>query len=181
MSNVSPVAIPNRLLLVAIFSVLLMVGCSYMPYGPHVDSPIGFWNDTKFHGQGLRHTTTGSINETWTVFIKIDILDEKNATYTHVNEEVFEWPTPLQSGRIYFTAIDKQGRWQGYWVEDEVWNTNAFAYQDGIGNVLVGDPKVCEYEKEESMHWGLVEFEFYPGNNYLLSTWNKCGGVVCLR
>lgn len=83
--------------------------------------------------------------------------------------------TPLKSGRIYFTEVDKQGKWQGYWVEDEAWNTDNFRLREGIGNVRFRSPKECKNEKAGSLYWGYVEFEFFPRANYFNSLWYKCG------
>ena len=166
----------NAIRIVAVFFVLSIVGCSSTPNGPELDSPVGVWNKTSFHGVSDSSASGISIQSFWETIIKINVLDEEYATYkAQANEEGFVLSTPLNSGRIYFTSVDKQGKWQGYWVEDEAWNTENYKHREGIGNVRFHSPIECKYEKYGSLYWGFVEFEFTSGNNKMKSIWDKCG------
>jgi len=60
---------------------------------------------------------------------KMTFIDETKATYTY------------DSGRIFFYAIDDQGKWEGYWVE------NSGAHD-------------CADKKDGSTDWGAVIFQF---------------------
>ena len=78
------------------------------------------------------------------VSAKITIIDETKATYTRAN------------GRILFYAIDGQGKWEGYWVE------NSGAHD-------------CSDKKDGSTDWGVAIFQFNDAYNSFSGKWDFCG------
>ena len=66
-------------------------------------------------------------------------IDETMATYAY------------QDGRIFFYAIDDQGKWEGYWA------------------------RKCSVKKNGSADWGVVTFQFNDAYNEFTGQWNFCG------
>ena len=85
------------------------------------------------------HTPNGT-----TVAANLTIIDETKATYTWMN------------GRIIFYAIDGQGKWEGYWVE------NAGQHD-------------CADKKDGSTDWGVGIFQFNDTYNEFTGKWDFCG------
>ena len=75
---------------------------------------------------------------------KMTIIDETKATYGFDN------------GRILFYAVDDQGKWEGYWVQ----NTG------GSG---------CGIEKDGSVFWGKTIFQFNETYSSFKGTSDNCG------
>jgi hypothetical protein len=101
----------------------------------NVYNKTGDWRLAK----GEWRTTWGSSNAT------LKIIDDTRVDYKYKN------------GRILFYSIDKQGKWEGYWVEDSGWS--------GCGNVL----------KDGSSYWGNVILQFNDNYTRFKGTWDYCG------
>ena len=115
-----------------LLSTILIIGCASGPSGKSFDSVMGEWSSQ------LQQPTGTAVS------IKITIIDETKATYTWMN------------GRIFFYAIDDQGKWEGYWVED-------------------AGQHDCSDKKDGSTDWGTVIFQFNDAYNRFSGKWDFCG------
>jgi len=75
------------------------------------------------------------------------IIDETKAT------------TTFKNGRIFFYAIDDQGKWEGHWVAE--------TYK-----------RHCSDKKHGSNRWGVAIFQFNDAYNSFKGTWDFCGDDV---
>ena len=114
-----------------LLSTILIIGCAG-PSGKSFDSAVGEWS-LQFH------PPSGT-----TVAAKLTIIDEAKATYTWMN------------GRILFYAIEEQGKWEGYWVED-------------------AGQHDCWEKKDGSTDWGVATFLFNDAYNSFSGKWDFCG------
>ena len=117
----------------AIFSTLLMVSCASGPSGKTFDSALGEWK-TEFITMNSQSGTP-----------RMTIIDETKASYA------------FTGGRIFFSAVDDQGKWEGYWVEDDATDMS------------------CTEKKDGSNVWGVVVFQFNETYNEYKGTWDFCG------
>ncbi len=120
-----------------LLATTLIIGCASSPSGKSVDSAMGEWRYEFQRPSGQ-----------W-AHGKMTIIDETKATYGFDN------------GRILFYAVDDQGKWEGYWVEDS-----------GAG---------CPDKKDGSTNWGVAIFQFDDAHNQFEGTWNHCGEGRKLR
>ena len=102
------------------------------PSAMYFDSPIGEWSEQY-----------QEMNGAWNLS-KVTIIDETKGTYTNPD------------GRIQFYAIDEQGRWNGYWIEES-------------GSTS------CSEEKSGSNYWGEYIFQFNDTYTQYEATWDVCG------
>ncbi len=123
---------PNLMRIFVVFSTILIIGCASGPSGRSFDSAMGEWSSQI-------QLPTGKA-----VSAKITIIDETKATYTR------------SDGRILFYAVDGQGKWEGYWVE------NSGAHD-------------CSDKKDGSTDWGAVIFQFNDAYNRFSGKWDFCG------
>jgi hypothetical protein len=120
--------------IMSILSALLLVSCATAPSGNNFDSPIGEWSE--------RHET--SLGSTQSA--RLTIIDETKGKY------------PNSIGRVEFYAIDQQGRWKGYWINEN---------ESG--------PSRCSEEKSGSMFWGEQIYQFNEAYNQYTGTYDYCG------
>ena len=105
----------------------------------NVYSRTGDWRPAKGEWQTFWRVRYDVIKAT------LKIIDDTRVTYGYTN------------GRIFFYSIDKQGKWEGYWVEDS-------------------GSKACINElKDGSRHWGKVIFQFNDSYTKFKGTWDYCG------
>jgi hypothetical protein len=78
----------------------------------------------------------------------LTIIDEKSARYRSARAD--------SRGRIIFTSIGSEGRWEGYWIGSKPAN-------------------VCLENREGSRNWGLVIWEFDETYSRFKGTWDYCG------
>ena len=116
-----------------LLSTILILGCASGPSGKSFDSAVGEWS------WQLQYLPTSP-----TIGGQMIFIDETKATYTH------------QDGRIFFYAIDEQGKWEGYWVE----NSGA---------------RKCSDKKYGSTDWGVATFQFNDAYNKFTGKWDFCG------
>ena len=122
----------NLMRIFVVLSTTLLIGCASGPSGKSFDSAMGEWS-----WQLEMPTGQGKGG-------KMTIIDETKATVTHAN------------GRILFYAVDDQGKWEGYWVQ------NSGAHD-------------CSDAKDGSTDWGVVTFQFNDAYNKFSGKWNFCG------
>ena len=115
-----------------LLSTVLVLGCASPQSVKSFDSAIGEWS---WQLEARSDQWYGG---------KMTIIDETKATYTY------------QDGRIYFYAIDDQGKWEGYWVE----NSGA---------------RKCSDKMHGSNDWGVATFQFSDAYNEFTGKWNFCG------
>ena len=110
----------------------LVAACASSPPGESYDSPIGRWTEKSEMSDG--GTATNSLR----------IIDEASGKY---------------SGRfnalVEFYAIDDQGTWKGYWIEE--------------GHTS------CPEEKGGTDSWGGTTFRFNETYTLFEGTWDYCG------
>jgi len=116
----------------ATLSTLLIISGASNSSGKSFDSPIGEWNEQYESMSGDMRSST------------VTIIDESKGIYTNPN------------GRIEFYAIDEQGKWKGYWIEE-------------------GGSDPCSEEKSGSMFWGEQTFKFDDTYDQYVGTWDMCG------
>jgi hypothetical protein len=128
-----------------VLSISLVIGCatSPSPSGKVFDSPIGEWTD-QYETTGGGEVPSGADGIIKTT--KFIIIDETRAIYPGLN------------GRVEFYAIDEQGRWKGYWIDEHL--TKYF---------------LCSEEKGGSPYWGEIIYQFNETYNQYSGTWDKCG------
>jgi hypothetical protein len=128
-----------------VLSISLVIGCatSPSPSGKVFDSPIGEWTD-QYETTGGGEIPSGVDGKIKTT--KIIIIDETRAIYPGLN------------GRVEFYAIDEQGRWKGYWIDETL--SKYF---------------LCSEEKGGSPYWGEIIYQFNETYNQYTGTWDKCG------
>ncbi len=81
-----------------------------------------------------------------------------NIPFTLASGLKAEYKTPRGAGQLLFNAIDGQGRWKGYWIENS------------------GESKdKCFSQKNASEFWGVVVFEFNHDFSRFEGTWDFCG------
>jgi hypothetical protein len=122
----------NLIRLLAMLSTLLIVGCASGPSGKSFDSAIGEWSWT--FGSPSGRVYSGEMT----------IIDETKAT------------TTFKNGRIFFYAIDGQGKWEGHWVAETL-------------------KKPCSDKKDGSIYWGVAIFQFNDAYNSFKGTYDFCG------
>ena len=105
----------------------------------NVYSKTGDWRPAKGEWQTIWRVGSELIKA------RLKIIDDTRVTYGY------------KSGRIFFYSIGKQGKWEGYWVED--------TGSKVCGNVL----------KDGSRHWGKVIFQFNDNYTSFKGTWDYCG------
>ena len=115
-----------------LFATILILGCASGPPEKSFDSAVGEWS---WQLEAYKGQWYGG---------KMMIIDEAKATYTY------------QDGRIFFYAIDNQGRWEGFWVE----NSGA---------------RKCAEKKYGSTDWGVATFQFNEAYSKFAGKWNFCG------
>ena len=128
---------------ISILSAFLLVSCATAPSGDNYDSPIGEWTD-QYETTGGGEVPSGAGGTTKTT--KFIIIDETRAIYPGLN------------GRVEFYAIDEQGRWKGYWIDEHL--SKYF---------------LCYEEKGGSPYWGEIMYQFNETYNQYTGTWDKCG------
>lgn len=124
-------SIANRISI--LLTLTALTGCASGPSGEAFDSPVGLWTERFEMVNASTHTA------------QVHIVDENHATYTS--------PHP---GRIEFYAVDEQGRWKGYWINQ----TGRYA---------------CAEEKNGSRYWGESIYRFNQTFNRYTGTWDVCG------
>jgi hypothetical protein len=117
----------------ALFSTLLMVSCASGPSGKTFDSALGEW-ESEFK------TMSGKSRSA-----RMTIIDETKAS------------TAFNGGRIFFYAVDDQGKWEGYWVENDAPDIS------------------CTEKKDGSDVWGVVVFQFNDTYSSFTGDWDACG------
>jgi hypothetical protein len=117
----------------AILSTLLIVSCASGPSGKAFDSALGEW-ETEFKTMSNKSRSA-----------RMTIIDETKASYA------------FNGGRIFFYAVDDQGKWEGYWVEDDTPNMSCTEIKDG------------------SNGWGVVVFQFNDTYSSFTGDWDACG------
>jgi hypothetical protein len=118
----------------AILAVIsLGTGCATGPSGKTFESATGEW-------QTRTRTVSGK-----SLSVPMTIHNESSASY------------PFGGGRILFETADSQGRWEGYWVEDN------------------GESMSCEQQKDGSNVWGAVVFRFNGAYNEFSGEYDACG------
>ncbi len=115
-----------------LLSTILIIDCASGQSGKSFDSAMGEWSWQYELPSGRFYSG------------KMTIIDETKATYTFNN------------GRILFYAVDDQGKWEGYWVEDP-----------GAHD--------CSDKKDGSTDWGVVTFQFNDAYNSFSGEWDFCG------
>ena len=116
-----------------LLSTILIIGCASGPSGKTFDSALGEWK-TKTITLSGRFTSD-----------RMTITDKSKATYG------------ISGGRIFFYAVDDQGKWEGYWVED------------------YGPNMSCTEAKDGSNVWGVVVFQFNDTYSNFTGDWDTCG------
>ena len=100
-----------------LLSTVLIIGCASGPSGKSFDSAIGEWWWQFGAPSGREYSG------------KMTIIDETKATSTWKN------------GRIFFYAIDDQGKWEGHWVNDtgkkELFRQEGWKHFLGCGDISV--------------------------------------------
>ena len=116
--------------ILATLSTLLIVSCASGPSGMGFDSAIGEWQ---------------------TEFVSLrDIIAKPRMTIIDETKAIYEY----QEGRILFDAVDDQGKWEGYWVEDG---------------------SCCTDEKDGSTYWGAVTLQFNDTYTRWYGEFDICG------
>jgi hypothetical protein len=116
-----------------VLSTLLIISCATGPSGKSFDSALGEWKTKTVQSSG-RVTSD-----------RMTIIDETKATYG------------FGEGRIFFYAVDDQGKWEGYWVESD------------------GSNMSCTETKDGSNIWGVVVFQFNDSYSSFSGDWDACG------
>jgi hypothetical protein len=117
----------------AIFSTLLLVSCASGPSGKSFDSALGEW---KAKIQIMSNQSRSA---------RMTIIDETKASYA------------FNGGRIFFYAVDDQGKWEGYWVENDAPDMS------------------CTEQKDGSNVWGVVVFQFNDTYSSFTGDSDACG------
>jgi hypothetical protein len=116
-----------------LLTAVLQISCATGPSGEIFDSPIGQWTERFEMVNGSTSTA------------QLHIVDQNHATYTS--------PHP---GRIEFYAVDEQGLWKGYWINE----TGRYT---------------CAEEKNGSRFWGESIYQFNETFNRYTGSWDACG------
>jgi len=117
----------------AIIAILIMVGCASSPSGKTFDSAQGEWT---FEFKTMTNKSRST---------RMKIIDETKANYE------------FNGGRIFFYAVDDQGKWEGYWVEDEAPDIS------------------CTEKKDGSNVWGVSTLQFNETYSSFTGEWDVCG------
>jgi hypothetical protein len=115
-----------------LLSTILIIGGASGSSGKSFDSAMGEWSWQYEVPSGRFYSG------------KMTIIDETKATYTFNN------------GRILFYAVDDQGKWEGYWVEDP-------------------GAHGCSDKKDGSYNWGVAIFQFNDAYNKFRGKYDFCG------
>ena len=116
-----------------LLSTILITGCASGPSGKTFDSALGEWKTLFISIKGR------------SVSPRMTIIDETKATYG------------FHRGRIFFFAVDDQGKWEGYWVESYAPNMS------------------CTEKKDGSNVWGVVVLQFNDTYTNFTGDWDSCG------
>ena len=114
-------------------TTILAVGCATGPTGKSFEDPIGVWNEKWEREIGKMYSA------------EFTIIDETRGIYTG-------------SSRVEFYEIDEQGRWKGYWINNESESSVA-----------------CSEKKGGSPFWGESIYRFNDSYNRYSGTWDYCG------
>jgi len=99
----------------------------------------GDWRPAKGEWQTIWRVRSG------TEKARLKIIDDTRVAYDYKN------------GRMFFHSIDKQGKWDGYWVEDS------------------GSTPCANGLKDGSRHWGKIMFQFNDNYTSFEGKWDYCG------